>query len=396
MKNARWWMVSFIVATAGVCAAPDGNEQVLTTREVSEWPVDTSLHNEARSMMDKGFAWLRANQKADGSWSDANHPAITALAVWALAGGGEENRDAIRRGVEFILQHAQDDGSIYVPSGEGRVGGGYRNYNTAISMTALHKAGNPDLVPVILKARKFLAHSQHLESDIYRGGMGYDRAVDRNYADLSNSYIAYEAMRLTESVEDLRPGERVDIDWEAAIEFIQRVQNLPEYNDRPWVTGDERNHGGFAYHPDQTRGGTFTDDQGVVRFNSFGSMTYAGMLSFIYAQVDRNDPRVRSAFDWAMRHWTLEENPGAGLEGLYYYYNVLTKGLAAYGQDVIPRDSGPPLQWRREVIEKLLSVQRTEADGAVYWMNDKGRYWESDKVLVTAYSLIALQMALGM
>jgi squalene-hopene/tetraprenyl-beta-curcumene cyclase len=187
------------------------------------------------------------------------------------------------------------------------------------------------------------------------------------------------------------------LDWQAAVQFVQRIQNLPEYNEQPWVSDSPQNLGGFAYHPDNTRAGTYVDDEGVVRFNSFGSMTYAGMLSFIYAEVDRNDPRVQSAADWAIRHWTLEENPGTGLEGLYYYYNVLTKGLAAFGQNQFIREDGDTLNWREEVAEKVVAVQRMEnATGKGYWVNDVGRYWENDPVLVTAYSILALQMALGM
>ena len=78
-------------------------------------------------------------------------------------------------------------------------------------------------------------------------------------------------------------------------------------------------------------------------------MTYAGLLSLIYADVHRDDPRVRSAFEWATAHWTLDENPGVGAEGKYYFMNVLTKALAAYGQSRIPVKGEAGLDWRAEV-----------------------------------------------
>ena len=368
----------------------------LPSRTIPEWPVQLSLQHEADAAMNRAYEWLRNRQQAEGYWSSPQFPAITALAVWALLGDEEQNREAIDAGLAFIESHVRDDGGIYVDPAESRRGGGLSNYNTAIAMVALHLSGRSEYIPIVQRAREFLAQSQHLESDsIYYGGMGYDAETDRAYADLSNSYIAYEAMRLTESVEDLRTDRsRVDLDWDAAIQFVQRIQNLPEFNDQSWVSDTPENLGGFAYHPDNTRAGTYADEDDVVRFNSFGSMTYAGMLSFIYAEVDHRDPRVQSAADWAIRHWTLEENPGTGKEGLYYYYNVLTKGLAAYGQNQFIREDGDTLNWREEVVEKLVSVQRID-NGSGFWVNDTGRYWENDPVLVTAYSLIALQMAMG-
>ena len=125
-------------------------------------------------------------------------------------------------------------------------------------------------------------------------------------------------------------------------------------------------------------------------------MTYAGLLGMIYAELNRDDPRVQSAFAWAVRHWTLNENPGMGNEGLFYFYNVLAKGLAAYGQDRLNVPGGRTVNWRAELIRKLVNLQKTDpADGAVYWVNEANRWWEGDPVLVTSYALLALEIALN-
>jgi squalene-hopene/tetraprenyl-beta-curcumene cyclase len=127
-------------------------------------------------------------------------------------------------------------------------------------------------------------------------------------------------------------------------------------------------------------------------------MTYAGLLSLIYAEVAKDDPRVQSAFKWAANHWTLDENPGMGPQGLYYFYNVMAKSLAAVGQEQVPAGGGrPPVSWRTEMIRKLISLQQVEKDGSGegYWLNSNNRWLESDPVLVTAYSLIALDVAIG-
>ncbi len=383
-------------------------EQRLPDRGGPE-PITLSLQHEAQAALDRAYAWLRAQQHEDGHWSNPNFPALSGLAVWALVRGGDENAEAIERGVEYILRCAHDNGAIFVEATAQRRGGGLSNYNTAICMVALNEVGRSDLVPYVLRAREFIASSQFLSPDSqFHGGMGYDAATDREYTDLSNSYIAFEAMRLTEQAEDFRTeGERADLDWAAALEFVQRVHNHPAFNEETWVSDAESDVGGFVYHPEQTRAGTYTDADGIVRFRSMPGMTYAGMLSYIYAGVDRDDPRVQATVDWAVRHWNLQaNNPVSGgdahhdtsdeREGLFYFYNVLSKGMAAYGQDEFHPEARAPFNWRKELIEKLVSLQRIDpATGHGYWVNEVGRYWESDPVLVTAYAVLALQIALG-
>jgi squalene-hopene/tetraprenyl-beta-curcumene cyclase len=193
--------------------------------------------------------------------------------------------------------------------------------------------------------------------------------------------MSYEAMYLTRRLKDLQSdAPDADLDWEAAIAFVNSLQN---------------EDGGFIYKPGESKAGAVTNEAGEVTFRSYGSMTYAGLLSLIYADMDREDPRVRSAVDWAVAHWTLEENPGMGQEGLYYFYNVLTKALAAYGQDVLHTADGETLAWRPAVVRRLVSLQRIDEQGRGFWQNPEGRWWEQDPVLVTAYSLIALQIAMG-
>jgi len=193
---------------------------------------------------------------------------------------------------------------------------------------------------------------------------------------------------VTQSVEDKRPAgeERVDIDWEATATFVSKLQN-------PEATGDDA--GDFFYNPSDPKAGTTTNAQGVVTFRSYGSMTYAGLLALIYADVSRDDPRVRSAFDWSAKHWTLEENPGMGGQGLYFFFNVLTRSLDAYGQDLVPTADGTMIDWRIQIARRLVSAQKVDPDtGGGYWINDTGRFWENDPVLATAYSLLALQLTL--
>lgn len=389
--------VCFALIAGLVNSSSPAAQELLLAKSGEPGGLDPSLVQEARAAMDRGVRWLVSQQRPEGHWSNPEFPALTALPLWALVRAGARDPKVIDPAVRYILSCVRENGAIYRDPSEDRKGGGLSTYNTAICMVALHEVGDPKLTPVVLKAREFVARSQHLGGDIYHGGMGYDPATGRPYADLSNSYMAYEAMRLTEAAEDFRsPGaKRQDLDWDAALEFLARTQNLPDVNPQPWVSDDPNERGGFVYRPDASQAGTYTDDKGVVRFRTYGSMTYAGLLSLIYARVDRNDPRVRSAFDWAVRHWTLEENPGMGPDGLYYFYNVLSKSLAAYGRDLLPREGAEPVNWRAALVRKLLCLQKIEPEtGYGYWVNDQsGRWWESDPVLVTSYALLALEIA---
>ena len=288
--------------------------------------LDPSLARENEAAIYKALDWLVANQHADGSWSDTNYPALTALPLWAFQRSNHPKKQEVTdKAIKFILTCVQSDGGIYRKI-SGRPGGGLSNYNTATCMTALHSTGRADMVPFVQQARKFVAASQYMGDDAYRGGLGYDASTKRNYTDLMNSLFGFEAMRLTEGVEDLKDKteKKADMDWDAARKFIERLQNDE--------SSDKDDAGGFPYRTDESKAGTITNEAGKVVFRSYGSMTYAGLLSLVYCKVDRNDPRVRSAFDWSAKNWSLEENPGMGPQGLYFFYFVLTKALAAYGR----------------------------------------------------------------
>jgi len=380
--------VSALLSVALLYRTADGE----TTLSAGRAPgtLDKSLANEVNAAIDRSLDWLAANQKEDGSWSNGNFPALTALPAWAFVRGTHpKKKEVVAKAVGYLMSCVRDNGGIYREV-KGRQGGGLGNYNTAIAMTTLHATGDPALVPTVLKARKFIARGQHFGDDVYEGGFGYNQSTDRPYADLQNTLYAAEAMRLTQGVEDLRDSseDRVDIDWSKTVKFIEKMQNKPE-------AGPDQ-EGGFIYRPGESRAGTTTNKEGVVVFRSYASMTYAGLLALIYADVNRNDTRVRSAFKWASERWSLEENPGMGMQGMFFFFNVLTRSLHAYGADIIPLDGGKTVDWRRELAKRLISLQTIDpATGHGFWRNDTGRFWEKDPVLVTAYSILALEHVIG-
>ena len=335
------------------------------------------LNEDIAAAVARGVAYLESRQAADGHFSDAQMPALTALPLWAFVSGGKGRTDQARRAAQFVLGTQRPDGGFYVPK-PGRGGSGLGNYNTSVCMSALFESG---LAPTkaILDARTYIAGSQLTGDDTMAGGFGYDRASRRRYADLSNTSYALDAMRRTEKAEDFRPkGEtRADVDWEKAIRFVQNLQEQ-----------SGARAGGAAYNQRTAQAGTATNRSGRVELRAYGSMSYAAVLSMCHAKLTKGDPRVRSALSYCSKYWTVDENPGMGSQGLYYYYDVLSRALSVAGVDEIDQPDGSKVNWRAALAAKLLALQRP--DGS--WQNDNNRFWENDPVLATSFAILSLAL----
>ena len=347
-----------------------------------------SLKQDTRQAITKGLDWLKAHQKENGSWSNANFPALTALGLWAFSLSDHPSKNEVcKKAAAFVSGFVRPDGGIYKPATEERDSGGLSTYNTAICMMVLYYYDSPTYAPTIRKARAFMAGCQLQGDSPQAGGFGYDKIPrgPRDHADLSNTGWALMAMRATEPLEDLKSkGEKhADLDWDAALRFVEKLQTRDEK--------DAENNGGFGYAGGGDRGGTFVDREGVVKLRGYGSMTYAGLESMIYAHVKKDDPRVVSAVQWAARHWSVDENPGMGTKGLYYYYNIMAKALSLMQTDFIASATGESIPWKRQLMEKLVKAQ--QADGS--WVNTDNTFWEGDATLVTAYGALTLQYALA-
>ena len=115
-------------------------------------------------------------------------------------------------------------------------------------------------------------------------------------------------------------------------------------------------------------------------------MTYAGLKSMIFAGLTPDDPRVKAALEWIHKHYTVEENPGMGQTGAYYYFQVFAKALATLGDDYVEDAGGKEHDWRKELADHLFATQKENGS----WVNTAPRWYEGDPNLCTAYVLIAL------
>ncbi len=360
-----------------------------------------SAQVQAHQTLTKAIGYLRDQQKPDGGWaSEKEPPAFTALVLRALVGDGniKSSDDWIKKGYDRLLQFQLEDGGIYQSA--------LATYQTAIAISALTAANDPAYRERIDKAVAYLRKLQWGVSDItgpkgerivemtnpWYGGWGYGgQSRGSGRPDLSNTQMALDALRDAGVAKD-------DPAFAASIQFVSRLQNHSETNPQPWASDD----GGFVYGPNadgngESLAGEYTAPDGKRLLRSYGSMSYAGLKSMIYAGLDKDDARVKAAWDWITRNWTLDENPGmraAGPEsaqmGLYYYYLTLARALNAYDQPTFTAADGRTIDWRIELIQKLSSLQKE--DGS--WVGEQ-RWMESNPVLVTSYVVQALHETLA-
>jgi squalene-hopene/tetraprenyl-beta-curcumene cyclase len=232
-------------------------------------------------------------------------------------------------------------------------------------------------------------------NDPMYGGAGYGlrKPGEPPYADMSNTSYALEALMRARDA-----GLAFDQEaFTAATKFLERSQHRTESNDQPWASDLPKLSGGFIYHPNESKA-EMVEIGGKKFFMPYGTMTYAGIKSFIYARVDRDDPRVKAATNWIRQFFTLEENPGfdttrdlnLGKQGLYYYFDTFAKAHHALGEEQFADANGVAHRWREELAAEVCSRQKP--DGS--WVNEVDRWMEALPTLATSYALMALSYSL--
>lgn len=338
--------------------------------------------DDLKAVIGKAVKFLAGRQKDNGDLAPDPRvgPGLTALAVSALIRNGYgTDTPVVAKGLGFLEKNIHPDGGVYSQ--------GLATYTTSLAIVAFKEAsagGKYD--KVIDAATKFVKGLQYGDgqkadpADPRYGGAGYGNPKgDR--PDLSNTHFMVEALLAAGVPKD-------DPAIKRAVTFVSRCQNLKsEYNDQPFAEkASDDDKGGLTYTPleqNDEKGPRHTPAGGL---RSEGGMTYAGLKSFLYAGVGKDDPRVKAAVAWIRKHYTLAENPGQGQAGLFYYYVTFAKAMDALGEEPFADAKGVKHDWRQELFDTLKGKQK--ADGS--WANTNRAFFESAPELATAFALLAL------
>lgn len=362
--------------------------------------IDAAHRAKAEKLIAGGVKWLLSKREADGGWSlgkGTAKPAITAMVLKALVQHPDygKKHPVVKKAFKVLLSYKQKDGGIYDPVQ------GWQNYTTAVAVMAMVAAKDRQLTKHLRDAVKYLKGLQIVpgskspdgakidQKHPFVGGVGYG---EQGRPDLSSVGMWAQAMHDG----GVKPG---DPAWKLTLLFVTRTQNLSETNPIAWAK-QGANDGGFIYAPatpgnlnmGESKAGLGPGGRGL---RSYGTMTYVGFKSMLYAGVDRKDPRVRAAFNWIRKHWRLDSNPNMpairSKQGLFYYYHVFAKALRAWGEPVIvDLKKGNKHNWRHELIDQLAKLAKKDG----HWQGTS-RWYEDLPVLATCYSILALQEAMA-
>jgi squalene-hopene/tetraprenyl-beta-curcumene cyclase len=329
------------------------------------------------TMVNKAVEYLRAKgQAADGSYSPEAGPGVTAIVTTGILRAGRSPDDPlVAKSLKYLEALVRPDGGIYAENST------HQNYETCIAIQCFAAANKDKRYDKLLAAAEAYvkgiqwgAKDGTEKSNVAYGGAGYGRS---KRPDLSNTAFLMDALKTLGRGSDDEAVQR-------ALVFVSRCQNLEtEHNTTPFAAKSP--DGGFYYTV--AAGGASmagSTDNGGLR--SYGSMTYAGLKSMIYAGVGPNDPRVAAATKWIQQHYSVDENPGMGPAGLYYYYQMFAKALDAIGTDEFVDAAGTKHNWRDELLAALATRQKP--DGS--WINEANRWLEGNPNLVTGYVLLTL------
>ncbi len=364
-------------------------------------PVDLVHFDRARTVVAAGLDFLVSAQGPDGGWltgrraAPTDQPraaspiavAVTALAVKAFAQDGAARLGEVefQMALRFVRRAQQADGSFEA--------GALSNYVTSSVVMALASIDDTDFRDEIADARVWLELNQWDQGEgltarqDWFGGAGYG---NRGRPDVSNTQMMLDALYEAGVSPDEPSAQR-------ALAFISRAQNLQATNTASWAGND----GGFVYTPANGGESMASETAGEGRhgeliqagrarsLRSYGSMTYAGFKSMLYAGLSPDDVRVRAAFDWIRRNWTFDENPGLGQQGLYYYYHTMARALRAAQQHTIEVDETPH-NWREELVDAVAARQQQDRS----WRNPADRWLEGEPVMATIDAVLALQEVL--
>ncbi len=346
---------------------------------ISGKPIDLSLRREVARTIDRGNQWLMDHQDPSGFWSDSNHLAVTAYALMALQRDPEEyhrekKEPLLAIGYQFLRSCVQEDGGIYRQ-------GARSSLDTAASILAMMLPQDEELDAIILNGRQFLIDEMSAFQHSFKNASGFRNELRQQQLlhtpPLPILMRSIEALRLTRPIVEVSAANSQDSHHDFLVRLVEQYQ-----------FGSARNAGvnESRTNPKDLHGGFSGSLMGADSKNPAGCYSFAGLLSYLYLDLESSDSRIEAAKEWLNQNFALSENPGSGQRDLLAYYLSMAKAWTALGVHEIKSGEQAPKDWRHDLALQLMNLQ--QGDGS--WRDKTVEGLEQDPALATSYALITL------
>ena len=173
-----------------VASVESFNRRVMRTKGGTPATAAGNVGPKTEEAIELGLSYLAGTQNEDGSWSLQGHgenvllrsdTAATGLCLLAFQGAGYTHRQhqyagTISRGLEFLINHQQDNGDLYVPE-DAISNQNVAFYSHGIAALAMCEAygmtQDPELKDHAQRSLDFIVNTQHQQ----RGGWRYTAQV---------------------------------------------------------------------------------------------------------------------------------------------------------------------------------------------------------------------------
>lgn len=282
-----------------------------------------SLSDDVERAIKQATRYLVTNQQGDGGWSEIpNNPyGASALVTLALLHSGlEPDNPAVAR----ALQHL--DGRELV-----------QTYSVSLQTMAFCMANPNRYASQIERNTKWLMDAQRAT-----GGWSYGSKTGGEIGDPSNTQFALLALHEAQRTGAVLIPQK---DWQATFLAAKRY----------WLRL-QNDDGSFPYSGQEKGRGSMTC-AGIASLVIVGSQldsleaTVADDVRCCGSTVDGNQDRIKMAFNWLGRNFSVTNNPGHSRDHLYYLYAVERAGRLT-GQRFIGQ-----FDWYREGSRELVKLQ---------------------------------------